>query len=83
VRPHDYAIYCPRLLFTNSLLPFTMKLRGRSSYKVFLEGCTVVLRFFYGGLNMEVLRITKDPFVGKVEARWRISGRPRLRAKER
>ena len=82
-QPHTYSMYSSDMIFTNRLVPFSQRLYGRDSYRSFLAFSKTTLRLFYSNLKLEVLRIAKDPFEGKVTVRWRISGRPLLRSGDR
>ena len=55
--------------------------RGCSTYRVFLTSSRLVLRCCYSQLSLDLLKITKEVEGGKIEARWRVRGCPRLRWK--
>ena len=80
---HTYSMYAPNLIFTNNLLPLSCKLYSRWSYRSFLATTSALLRLGCAQLNLDLLRITKDVDRGRVEARWRLRGRPRYRLRER
>ncbi len=76
-------MYSPRVVFVNNLLPFSWSLYSRWSYQTFLTTSRVLLRVGYSRLNLDLLRITKDTDTGKIEARWRLKGKPRVRLTEK
>lgn len=80
---HSYGMYSLDMIFTNNLLPFTWTLYSRWGYHFFLAASRILLRMAYSNLNLDLLRITKDVDSGKIEARWGLRGRPRLRFQER
>jgi hypothetical protein len=76
-------MYAPDIIFVNNLLPFSWTLRSRWTYRCFLGTSQRLLRVGYSNLNLDLMRISKDGDAGKIEARWRIKGKPRLKLAER
>ena len=80
---HTYSMYAPNLIFTNNLLRFSWTLYSRWSYQCFLGTSRALLRMRYTQLKLDLLRITKSVESGKIKARWRLRGKPRLWFRER
>jgi hypothetical protein len=52
--------------------------RSRLSYKMYLNSLRHGLCSIYSNVNCDLIKITKDITSSKIEARWRITGKPSL-----
>ena len=82
---HSYDIYDANVKFENNLSPRAWSTDTRRSYRMFLESSRMALKLSFSQTTLDLIKITKDVDQGKIEARWRVRGRPRyfLSLKER
>ena len=78
-------MYDDNLTFENNLSSFSWSSHSLRSYRMFLESSRLVMKLSFSQLELDLIKITKDVDQGKIEARWRVRGRPRylLSLKER
>ena len=74
---HSYDIYDANMKFENNLPPQGWSTDSRRSYRMFLESSRLALKLSFSQTNLDLIKITKDVDQGKIEARWRVRGRPR------
>jgi hypothetical protein len=74
---HSYDIYDANVKFENNLPPRGWSTDTRRSYRLFLESSRLALKLSFSQTNLDLIKITKDVDQGKIEARWRVRGRPR------
>ena len=82
---HSYDIYDANMTFENNLPPQGWSTDSRQSYRMFLESSRLAMKVSFSQTSLDLIKITKDVDQGKIEARWRVRGRPRylLSLKER
>lgn len=73
---HSYHIYDANMTFENNLSSFSWSSHNRQSYRMFLESSRLALRCSFSQMELDLIKITKDVDQGKIEARWRVRGRP-------
>lgn len=74
VKNHDYTIYSEDVLFINGLLD--TKTRGRVVYQLTVTLWRLMCLCYYAEAQLEVLKLTKHPEDGSIQARWRVKGLP-------
>ena len=74
---HSYHMYDDNVTFENNLSSFSWSSHTRQSYIMFLESSRLILKLSCSQLELDLIKITKDVDQGKIEARWRVRGRPR------
>lgn len=74
---HSYDMYSSDMRFENNLSAYPWRGHGVSSYKLFLISSRLALQSVYTGLELDLMKITKDIDGGNIEARWRMRGSPR------
>nr|XP_055076783.1 uncharacterized protein C6orf136 homolog [Misgurnus anguillicaudatus]XP_055076784.1 uncharacterized protein C6orf136 homolog [Misgurnus anguillicaudatus] len=74
VKNHDYSIYSEDVVFINGLLD--TKTRGRVVYQLTLTLWRLMCLCYYAEAQLEVLKLTKHPEDGSIQARWRVKGLP-------
>lgn len=73
-KSHDYSMYSLDVEFVNGLL--NTKTRGRVLYQLSLTLWRLLCLCYYADARLEVLKLTKHPEDGTVQARWRLRGLP-------
>ncbi|KAA0710673.1 hypothetical protein E1301_Tti013004 [Triplophysa tibetana] len=74
VKNHDYSIYSEDVEFINGLL--NTKTRGRVVYQLTVTLWRLMCLCYYAEAQLEVLKLTKHPEDGSIQARWRVKGLP-------
>lgn len=74
VKNHDYTIYSEDVVFINGLLD--TKTRGRVVYQLTVTLWRLMCLCYYAEAQLEVLKLTKHPEDGSIQARWRVKGLP-------
>uniref|UniRef100_A0A8C6U6R9 Si:ch211-215a10.4 n=1 Tax=Neogobius melanostomus TaxID=47308 RepID=A0A8C6U6R9_9GOBI len=73
-KSHDYTMYSLDVEFVNGLL--NTKTRGRVLYQLNLTFWRLLCLCYYADTRLEVLKLTKHPEDGTIQARWRLRGMP-------
>ena len=69
--------------YENQLWRYPWEGSGLLSYQLFLQGSRLALGSVASGLCTDLLRITKDPEGGRIEARWRVKGQYHFSRRQR